>query len=948
MDAERWRRVEEVLDVALASDGDDWSALLDEKCAGDPALRLEVTALLDRVTTARRYLELPPAASAAALIAEARELEAGISYEGRRIGAYRIVREIGRGGMSRVYLAERADGVFAQTVALKLLRANLDTEIDRSRFRAERQILATLNHANIARLLDGGVTDEGLPYLVLEHVEGEPIDRYCETRRCTVPERLALFATAARATQYAHTSLVVHRDLKPSNIYVARDGTIKLLDFGLAKLLRPDPAAPSLTTRVGQRWMTPEYAAPEQIRGDFVTTLADVYQLGVVLYELLAGRLPFAAHARSTHELEDAVLHVEPPPPSTIRPALAGDLDAVVMKALSKEPEQRYASPMAMVEDLQRYLDGRPVRARRITTLYRVGKFVRRHRAGVALGALAVVALGGAVARERTLRGRAESETRKARAVEDYLVSVFDVADPFAPADGRGENMTARAILDRGAARIDSVGDADVQAELRHVVGRVYTNLGLFDRAAPMLRKSLDRQRALHGARHAAVASAMAELGQVLLKQDSFDEAESLLRDALAQRRALLGNQNAETAESVDQLASLYQERSRYDAADTLFREALATRRSLLGDDDVIVARSLDHLALLLFHQGKYVEAEPLYRQALAIEDRQLGPDHPETAQTVHNLAQTLHMSLRNDEAETLYRRALATKRKVLGNAHPSVTVNLNNLANLLGRNKGELVEAEALAREALTLDRQIFGEKHGYVAASLDNLATLLRLRGEFAEATVLYRQALEVNRAVKGPEHNAVALNLNNLAATIQLTGDAATAIPLFRQSVAQYRKISGEKHPNFATVSLNLARALRDDGQTAEAEQIFRTIGAMKDSSKATERVPYLGAQLGLAQILLERGQHAEARPMLERTLAGLDRQYGDTSWRVAEVRLALGSCLAAGGERVRAEPMLRQAEALVQKVSRAQPRLTSQIRAALARYYPSPRRVAQSDR
>ena len=351
MNVDRMRRVEAVLDAALTRDPTDWPALLDERCSGDPDLRREVEALLGRLDTAERFLESPPGAVAAAIVAEARESggwSGAGALEGRRIGAWRVVRELGRGGMSRVFLAERADGQFEQRVALKLLRPGLDSELDRERFRTERQILATLSHPGIARLLDGGMTEEGVPYLVMEHVDGVPLDRYCAEHDLPLAERLRLFRTVADATHYAHRNLVVHRDLKPSNILVAADGAVKLLDFGIAKLLQPGPES-AAATRTGHRWMTPQYAAPEQVRGDAVGTLTDVYQLGVVLYELLAGRLPFADRTGSLFELERAILEEEPPPPSAVAaresPArgrvLRGDLDAIVMKAMQKEPDRR-------------------------------------------------------------------------------------------------------------------------------------------------------------------------------------------------------------------------------------------------------------------------------------------------------------------------------------------------------------------------------------------------------------------------------------------------------------------------------------------------------------------------------------------------------------------------------------------------------------------------------
>ena len=427
MEAERWRRVEEVLDLVLTRERAEWPRILDEACDGDSELRRQVEALLDQAPRADGFLESPPAAAAAAVVGET--LDRGDLQAGRRLGAFRLVRPAGRGGMSRVFLAERADGLYEQQVAVKLLRADLDSAVDRARFAAERRILASLNHPHIARLLDGGVTEDGRPYLVLEYVDGQPIDRYCEERGLGIEERLSLFATVAGATAYAHRNLVVHRDLKPSNILVTAGGEVKLLDFGLAKLVDPDagPESRQPATRTGYRWMTPEFAAPEQVRGEPVTTLTDVYQLGVVLYQLLTGRLPFA-EAGSLHELERAVLGAEPPAPSTLRPALRGDLEAIVLQAMHKVPERRYPSVEALQDDLRRLADRLPVRARRDTPGYRLRRFIGRHRGAVAAGAVVLVALLGATGfsieqmREaRRQRDQATEDAQRATAMSEVL-----------------------------------------------------------------------------------------------------------------------------------------------------------------------------------------------------------------------------------------------------------------------------------------------------------------------------------------------------------------------------------------------------------------------------------------------------------------------------------------------------------------------------------------------
>jgi len=947
MNVEQWERVERVLDVALESDPTQWSAIVEQACGGDADLRRQVESLLSRYSTARSFLSAPALEAAPALAAEARDEGNEESFEGRRIGAYRIVRQIGRGGMSRVFLAERADGEFEQQVAIKLLRPGLDSDIDRGRFRAERQILAALNHPNIARLLDGGITTDGIPYLVLEHIEGQPIDKYCNERGLTIPQRIELFLSVIEATQHAHRSLIVHRDLKPSNILVTSDGVVKLLDFGLAKLLDPGPLhVADLTTHTGHRWMTPEYAAPEQIRGESVTTVTDVYQLGAVLYELLTGALPFGRRGSSLHDLEASVLRADPALPSLAvrgeggpasRKLLRGDLDAIVMKALRKEPERRYASATALLEDLQRYRDRRPVHARPDSRRYRARKFVTRHPAVVSVTALLILVFTAAGIRERALRARAEVESRKARAVEDYLVSVFDVADPFAPPDVRTGDVTARAILDRGAARLDSAlgQQADVQAELRNVLGRVYVNLGLFEKAAPVLKRALDQRRAIYGPRDTLVAEAMDQYAEALARQDRFDEAEPLYREALAQRRQLLGNEHPATAESIDHLANLLQERGDYAGAERLFREGLALQRAMHGDSDLTVAYSLNNLGLLLWWKSAYDDAIPLYRQALAIRVKRLGENHPLTAQTVHNLAQAEYMKGQYVEAESLYRRALAIKRKTLGNAHPSVTVNLNNLGRLLLLNMNRPAEAESLFREALTLDRQIFGENHSYVAASLANLGMALQAKGDFDEAEKVYRQALAVNRSLYGKEHSSIGFDLNNVAGVLAVKGDLPGAIALYRESVTLYQHIFGEKHLYYLTVKNNLGRALRDNGNLSEAEQVFRSTASTIDTTKSSQRPAFAIAQTGLGETLMALGRTAEALPLLERGVALSVAAFGDDNWRTGEARLALGTCLLKVSQSVRAKPLLQQAYATLEKNKVAQPRLFALAAAALQR-------------
>jgi eukaryotic-like serine/threonine-protein kinase len=543
VDPDRWRVIERVLDEALAHDPKQWQAVLDQTCSHDPELRAEVESLLRQASNAESFLASPPLAMAAAIVAESKADRGDADAAGRRIGAYRLIKEIGRGGMSRVFLAERADGQFEQRVAVKLLRPGLDSELDQARFRAERQILAALNHPDIARLFDGGLADDGVPYLVLEYVEGKTISVYCDDRKLSAIDRLELFLPVLDAVQYAHRNLVVHRDLKPSNILVTADGAVKLLDFGLAKLLEPTGDDVSIT-QTGQRWMTPEYAAPEQVRAETVTTSTDVYQLGAVLYELLTGAPPFGRRSRGLHELEAAIMRDEPRPPSIVaggRKELRGDVDAILLKALRKEPERRFASAADLRDDIERFLHSQPVRARPDTRLYRIRKFIRRNAVATTAATLAAVALVVATlvsmrdTREaRRARDHAEQALRRSRASIAFEALLFKLlpaggtpmtydqliargrqvlerqyrGDPVSRMElgiqfaqhylQQGNDSAGLLLVSRSVALADSVPDAQMQARTRCEMAYAYARSGRPDSALAWLARARPFVAKLH------------------------------------------------------------------------------------------------------------------------------------------------------------------------------------------------------------------------------------------------------------------------------------------------------------------------------------------------------------------------------------------------------------------------------------------------------------------
>ncbi len=932
---ERWRQLEPILGRALKLPPSERPAFLGHACAADPTLRAEVETLLGADAAAGRFLEEGAYEYAAELLSEWRQEGRHVALpSGQRIGPYRIVRELGRGGMGVVYLAERADGQFDQQVALKLIRQGGDFDAVVRRFLAERQILARLRHENIARLFDGGLAEpasgqpeDRQPYFIMELVEGAPITDYCDERRLSVEQRLALFLQVGRAVQYAHRNLVVHRDLKPSNILVTDQGRVKLLDFGIAKLLAQEQdATEAVLTQTGRLVLTPQYAAPEQARSEAVTTATDVYALGLVLYELLAGRRPYRVAGLGPLEMARVICEVEPDPPSVVvgrveerrhadgtattiapealgrqrgvtaerlRRQLQGDLDTIVLKALKKEPERRYQSADQFVEDVQRYLAGLPVVAQPDTLGYRLRKFVGRHRVGVAAALALLVLLAvvlGLLGQRAAQAERIQQEAAKLETVQEFLVGLFEVSDPE---NVERRDITARELLDRGVERIAQLADQpEVQAALSQVLGVVYRQLGMYPEARTLLEQALAQRRALHGSEHVDVARSLSELAWLLDDMGTYDEAERLYREALAMQRKLLGNEHEDVAESLNNLALLLYHKGALDEAEAFLREALDLGRSLLGDEHPHLATGMNNLAMLLHDQGSYDEAERLYRQALAMRRNLLGVQHPHIANNLANLATLLQARGNYEEAESLLREALAMERNLLGDEHPSIASDLNNLAMLL-RDRGNYDEAESLLREALAMERNLLGDEHPHLATGLNNLAMLLHDQGSYDEAERLYRQALAMLRNLLGDEHPHVATGLNNLATLLHDQGSYDEAERLYRQALAMRRKLLGAQHPSVA-------------------QSLHR-----------------------LGQLALDRRRLDEAEPLLRQALALRLEAFGAADDRTAQTQTTLGICLTALGAYEEAESLLRESYTFFQTRQQAKP--LEQARQALVALY-----------
>ncbi|MBS0591091.1 MAG: serine/threonine protein kinase, partial [Proteobacteria bacterium] len=652
-ESERWQKIGDIFDRVADLPPSQRNGLLDQLCAEDPALRESIESLLRADAAAAGFDHGFDSARVAAV--RAWDEEAGETV-GHGIGAWRVVRELGRGGMGVVLLVDRADGQYEQRAALKLIKRGMDSEAILARFLRERQILARLDHPHIARLLDGGIADDGRPFFVMEYVEGLPLIDYCNAHAADVASRIELFVQVCAAVQFAHGRLVVHRDIKPTNILVTAQGEAKLLDFGIAKLTNAR-SADTVTALWRDSPLTPAYAAPEQLRGEAASVASDVYALGGVLYELLAGKRPFGSNDAPTLEEMRRLVETTPPPaPSAVvvRDApvpgkvLRGDLDTIVLKAMQRDPARRYATVEALAADLHRYRQGLPISARRDSATYRVGKFIGRHRLGVAASVAFVVVLMAGVVLALWQERQKAREAQAAQEVTNFLVGLFAGADPELT---RGSRLSAQDLLDQGSEKLNAQADIGplVRARLLHTIAHTYAALGLYDRALPLARQALALRRAQGGNASLDSAESADELGTIHLSKGEYDKAEPLLREALQTQRDALAADAPAVIASLGNVAALMQDRGDFAGADRLYRQALDASGRRFGEDSAEHARRLDDYATNLDNLGRRTDAEAAYRRALAIREKRFGPDSAEAAVSLQNLG--VHLDQDGDYA---------------------------------------------------------------------------------------------------------------------------------------------------------------------------------------------------------------------------------------------------------------------------------------------------------
>jgi len=780
----------------------EWEPFLRAECGDDDGLASEVLAMLRHdVDTSPLDREL--AGTAAAVLDESDSLIA------REFGPYRLIRLLGEGGMGVVYLAERAD--LHTLAAIKILRDAWLSPSRRERFFSEQRTLAQLNHPCIARLYDASVLPDGTPYFVMEYIDGVPLADYCRTNRCTVERRLHLLRDICEAVQHAHSHAVIHRDLKPSNILVKNDGTVRLLDFGIAKQVESFDLKVD-QTMTGLRLMTPAYAAPEQIRGDRIGITTDVYSLGIILYELLTGELPFDLSNLTPAEAATVIVDHDPGKPSAamrrtgdvqdtrvraLPKSAWTDLDVLCLTAMHKDPQRRYPSVEALIRDVDHYLVGEPLEARPDRFSYRIAKFVRRNRTAVATAALVfLVILGMATVftvRLTKARDTALAEAARTQRIQKFMTSLFQGGDPSA---GPDNNLRVLTLLDRGVQQAQALNnDPEVQSELYETLAGLYENLGKFDTANSLLNSSLSLRESVSGADSPPVGETLVALGRLRNDQAQLPEAEKLIRQGLDIETRHLPPGHPEIVKATTALGKVLEDRGSYDAAiqlltqastlqqagsdmtpemaDTLYELAnchfyaghyeiaealnqklLLAYRALYGRNHPRVADVLINLAAIRHDRTYYAEAEKLERQALDIVEKWYGEDNPITASDLTMLARTLVFEDRYDEATSLLHRSLAIKEKVYGPVHPSVASSLNELGNTAVR-ESKFLDAEKYFARMVSIYHAIYGDHHYLVGIATSNLAGAYAGEQQWTQAETLFRQAVQIFTETQSSTH-------------------------------------------------------------------------------------------------------------------------------------------------------------------------------------------------
>ena len=831
MSASRWERVQTVFHLAADLPEAERQSYVRAECADDPTLAAEVIEMLAEDARDESLLDRDVSHVARAMLDAAPTDVLPLD----NFGPYRIASVLGKGGMGVVYLAERAD--LGSKAAIKILRDAWLSSSRRERFAAEQRTLAQLNHPSIARLYDADSLPDGTPWFVMEYVEGKPLTAYCDTHASSIPARLRLFRDVCDAVQHAHAHAIIHRDLKPSNILVREDGTVKLLDFGIAKQLEGLEAD---LTRTGLRAMTPAYAAPEQVSGDRLGIHTDVYSLGVVLYELLAGRLPFDLADRSPGEMERIILEQEPERPSAVArktPALPvgssrlqsastaqwADLDVLCLTAMHKDPPRRYASVEALIRDVDHYLAGEPLEARPDSVGYRAGKFVRRNWRAVSMATVTLAMIIGLTVFYTVglanARNAALAEAARTLRIQRFMLDLFQGNEDEAV--GPADSLRVVTLVDRGAQQARALDvEPAVQAELFETLGGVYRTLGRLSPADSLLRAALARRRALFGPAHPAVASSLIALGELRIAQADYDSAETYIRDALTIAKRTMRPTDPIVGKATTALGQVLYDKGAYDQAVPVLQEAI--RLQTRGDTVTSgLASAITDLANTYFYLGKFALSDTLNQRALAMDKHLYGPRHAYVGDVLINLGAIRFEWAKYPEAERYYREALDINRAWYGPNHPETASSLTALGRCLASQQ-RLVEADTVLRQALDVLERVYGPVHPRVASALNEYSRVKQSEGKLDEAEAGFRRMADIYKTIYHDKHYVISIALSNIAGVLQERKQYTQAEALFREAIRRYDGLLAPDHQLVGIAHSRLGRVLRLEGRWTDARE------------------------------------------------------------------------------------------------------------------------------
>jgi tetratricopeptide (TPR) repeat protein/predicted Ser/Thr protein kinase len=917
MDDERWRKVERIYHSALAQESSQRAAFLDRECGGNESLLQDIRSLLEQSERASGFLELPAMDVAARALADS--VPAAADSVPAVIGRYRVIRLLGEGGMGIVYEAEQEQP--RRVVALKVIRPGLATRERLRRFEQECQALGRLQHPGIAQIYEAGVAGTSQtpqPYFAMELIRGLALDKFVKQNSLDTRQKMALVMKVCEAVHHAHQRGLIHRDLKPGNILVDETGQPKILDFGVARVTGMDAhenaAQPTIETGVGQIVGTLAYMSPEQVAGDplEVDTRSDVYSLGVILYEILSGRLPYEAGHRQLPEAVRAIREEDPKPLSSISRNYRGDIETITGKALEKDKARRYSSAAELAGDIQRYLNDEPIAARPPSAGYQLQKFTRRNRAMVAgLAAVFLVLVAGvtvstllairanragqAAVRERDRavaaeanavqeRNRALAEKQRAddQAAVSEAVSDFLQNDLLAQAGSRTQagprtkpdpDLKVRTALDRAAARIAGKFDKQplVEASIRQTTGFAYYDLGIYPEAQKQLERAVDLRRRLLGEDHADTLSVMNDLIWLYRDEGKYAQAEPLAGKVLETRKRLLGEEHPDTISSMRDLGLVYRFEGKSAEAERLLRKALDIRRRISGEENEATLRAMNDLGYVHQVEGNYLQAERLLSKVFTIRRRVSGQEHPDTLIAMDNLATVYYRQRKYTQAESLFAKNLEIRKEVLGEEHPGTLDTINNLG-VVYRAEGKFAEAAILLGKVLETKRRVLGEEHPSTSISMINVAVLYRYQGDYSKAESLMARGVELQSRLLSEEHPDRLAGMSRLAALYSDEGKYTQAEEFFTKALKIQLRVLGAVHPETLISWSGLGRLQLREHKYAGAEATLRE--ALKGYDQAMpDSWERFNGQSMLGESLERQEKYAEAEPIAISGYAGM---------------------------------------------------------------------------